>query len=581
MAGPWEDYGPPEPKAGPWSDYASEAAVPEEKPFFDKLGNFLRKVYENPPPLAGAVAKAVSGAVTLPGDVYAGRVDPLSEEAVGRAAELASIATPMAPRGAGGIFARSTAPAGTPILPPRPAPQPSAVDPALEAAGRLGVDIPRYMATESTVMPQMAAGLKNVPWAGQPIVRTAEDLTANLGRAAGEIAPGHGTAETAGQAAKSGLTDYLKAGSKDEVGNAYKAVDALIDPDVRVPLTHTAQAVAELRARRANAMIEGDSNAIKLVANAVKDPLAGVAPELRAGLMRRNPELAQSPGLNYQGVKDLRSHLGNKTNFQLAAEGIDPKEKRFLYAALSKDLGRTVTEAGGPEAFSAWRKANVLAHVAKGEEKKLSKILGVATDAGPEAVFNKLTTYANSNAGADMGRLRLAKRAMGLDAWSEIAPVIIDRLGKAAVDTPFSPDRFVTAWGKMSAAAKNELFTGQQYAALSDLFTVSNHVKERITKFGNPSGTARGMTGNTLLGAFGGGALWAEPVSAIASIVGTRLVAEAMSRPAIVRAATAVSRASLAGNPVRTQKALAALRAAVVAEGLGVAQGQQQPEGRR
>ena len=39
---------------------------------------------------------------------------------------------------------------------------------------------------------------------------------------------------------------------------------------------------------------------------AVKDPLADVAPELRAGLMRRNPELAHPPGMNYTGAKDLR-----------------------------------------------------------------------------------------------------------------------------------------------------------------------------------------------------------------------------------------------------------------------------------
>jgi hypothetical protein len=122
----------------------------------------------------------------------------------------------------------------------------------------------------------------------------------------------------------------------------------------------------------------------------------------------------------------------------------------------------------------------------------------------------------------------------------------------------------------MSSAAKNELFTGQQYAALSDLFTVSNHVKERITKFGNPSGTARGMYGG-----LGVSTMFAEPVSTIASIVGMRLAAEAMSRPAIARAATKVARASLSGNPVATQRALAALRAVVVAEGLGAAQGQQ------
>src|SRR6185437_5462304 len=39
--------------------------------------------------------KTVASAVTLPGDVYAGRVDPMSEEAIGRSADLASIATPM------------------------------------------------------------------------------------------------------------------------------------------------------------------------------------------------------------------------------------------------------------------------------------------------------------------------------------------------------------------------------------------------------------------------------------------------------------------------------------------------------
>jgi hypothetical protein len=39
------------------------------------------------------LAKSAYGAVTLPGDVYAGRVNPMSDEAVGRAAELAGLMT--------------------------------------------------------------------------------------------------------------------------------------------------------------------------------------------------------------------------------------------------------------------------------------------------------------------------------------------------------------------------------------------------------------------------------------------------------------------------------------------------------
>jgi len=37
------------------------------------------------------MAKSAYGAVTLPGDVYAGRVDPLSEEGIGRAADLGGL----------------------------------------------------------------------------------------------------------------------------------------------------------------------------------------------------------------------------------------------------------------------------------------------------------------------------------------------------------------------------------------------------------------------------------------------------------------------------------------------------------
>lgn len=45
------------------------------------------------------MAKSAYGAITLPGDVYAGRVNPMSDEAVGRAAEFAGLMT----LGAGGV----------------------------------------------------------------------------------------------------------------------------------------------------------------------------------------------------------------------------------------------------------------------------------------------------------------------------------------------------------------------------------------------------------------------------------------------------------------------------------------------
>jgi len=180
----------------------------------------------------------------------------------------------------------------------------SASQEAVEAAARGGYTLPKYVATEGTVTPQVASSLKNVPWGGQPIVRTHDELLANMGRSASEIAPGAGTVETAGQAAKAGLTDYVKAGSKGEVSAAYKAVDALIDPEVRLPLDNTRATVADIMARNTNARLPARSKGVDLVFDAVQDPR----------------------GMNYAGTKDLRSYLGEKTNFQLAAEGIDPRE---------------------------------------------------------------------------------------------------------------------------------------------------------------------------------------------------------------------------------------------------------------
>ena len=39
------------------------------------------------------------------------------------------------------------------------------------------------------MIPQVASSVKNVPWAGQPITRTHDELLANMGRAKSDIAP--------------------------------------------------------------------------------------------------------------------------------------------------------------------------------------------------------------------------------------------------------------------------------------------------------------------------------------------------------------------------------------------------------
>lgn len=537
MAGPWEDYAPPEPKAGPWSDYAPE------KPFLEKLGSFARKVYENPPPtIAGArdIIKAAPQAAT---ELTWGADPQAAEQAAGTIAGAAGMGLGFRGLGGEGVLGRpmSAEARAAPLIPPRAVVPPAAADPAVEAAARLGVEVPRYLATDSTAVPQVAASIKNVPFAGQPIVRSAERLSEQLGQAKSGIAGIGGTPESAGERAKSGLTSFIQTGSKKPVSAAYEAVDALIDPEVRVPLDNTRDMIGQIMAERTRARIPGQSKAVQTVFDAVQDPR----------------------GMDYAGTKGLRSFLGEKSPLELASQGLAPTEVKRIYGALTKDLGAVVRDAGGDEAFTAWHRANRLASLTKAQQNALTKITGTTGDAASEAVFNRLVTFANSKAGGDLKRLQLARKAMGPDAWEAVGSALIDRLGMAP-DGTFSPGRFVTAFGNMAPAGRSQVFSPSQHAALMDLFTVSKHVQDRITRFANPSGTARGVFGNMVAG----GSLFVHPVHAIVGLVGARLAAEALSRPAVVRAATQAARASLSGNPVARARALNALQAVAAREGL-------------
>lgn len=71
---------------------------------------------------------------------------------------------------------------GAPTIPRAPSLPPplSASQQAVEAAARGGYTLPKYAATEGTVIPQVASSLKNVPWGGQPIVRTHDELLAKM-----------------------------------------------------------------------------------------------------------------------------------------------------------------------------------------------------------------------------------------------------------------------------------------------------------------------------------------------------------------------------------------------------------------
>lgn len=484
------------------------------------LADRAQKVWDNPtvgglPWIAKQLTQGISGSVQASADSMRApetELDALNQR-VGRemaprfAMDAASLLSPTAPRGTGGVFAAPMT--GARPLPALPAP---AAEPSiLDAASSIGVSIPKYLESDSMPVQRIAASLKNIPGAGDKIVNSAQAVTDDLGLAAKGAAEGFGTgsADVAGGAAKDGLSRWIKSGSQKPVENAYREVDSLIDNGVIGSLDNTQAEIAKIMAERANAKIGGKSAAVDMLLPAI-----------------------QSEGLNYQGAKDLRSLLGDKTPAQMIAEGINPKEAKRLYGPMTKDLEAIVERSGGEAALNKWREANSLASLTSGQRKQLSKVIGTKGDATPESVYSRLVSYAGSKSSGDINRLMLARKAMGEEAWSEVASAFISKLGRDP-QGGFSPDRYFTAYGNLSPAGKNTLFGNkpEHAKALEDINTVVNGIKDKIGKFSNPSGTAQNLIGGGMVAG-----ILSEPITLITSIVGGRVAAEILSKPATAKA---------------------------------------------
>ncbi len=229
-------------------------------------------------------------------------------------------------------------------------------------------------------------------------------------------------------------------------------------------------------------------------------------------------------------------------------EGVSGAELKRIYGSLSKDLEASVSAAGGPEAKAAFDRANKYAGLVSERRKSLAKIVGTDGSAPAETVFSRIETMAGSKGSADIAKLAQARKAIGSEDWNEVASTIISRLGRD-VEGNFSPQRFITGYQKLSEAGKNVLFRSSEKANLAshldDIAKVSSRFKE-LQKFANPSGTARSVMGGAL-----GPAIWTAPLTTLASVISSAVLARALSRPASAASVAKVTRAhsALASSP--------------------------------
>lgn len=383
------------------------------------------------------------------------------------------------------------------------------------------VSVPRAVASDNMAVQQAGAAASNVPFAGTPLVKAAENTINQLGNKADEVAQGYGggasVAQT-GDTARGAIKDWITGESAANASKLYGEVDEFINPSVKTPLNATRDVVADIATKRSAAGLSS-GKATDAVLEAVQ----------------------RSEGLTYEGVKTLRTSIGETLKGGILPEGVSGSELEKIYGALSKDLATSVQAAGGPKASSAFERANQYYRLISDRRESLAKIIGADGNAPAETVFSRLESMAGSTSRADISKLAQVRKTVGASDWNELASTIVSRLGRD-IEGNFTPQRFITAYGKLSPAGKDLLFKsgGKSELAnhLDDIAKVASRFK-MLQKFANPSGTARAGFG----GLIGTGA-FIEPLSTLTTVLGGHAVARALARPAAAASIAKWSRAN-------------------------------------
>lgn len=395
------------------------------------------------------------------------------------------------------------------------------VNPAVEAAARQGLAMPGYLAG-GRAQQALAGAAKQDVLSGHIVSDAADNFISGIGNKASEIASGvgAGSVQRAGEAAKDAINRKIMQEMPAETSALYQQAEKLINPKVRTPLNATQTAVADIMAKRGAAARSGTSSAVAEVADAIARP----------------------GGLTYEGLKDLRTSVGEYLKPNKLPQGMDYAEAKRIYGALSDDLHSAVQNAGGAPALAAWKSANDMARVSKAKQNMLAKIVGTREDAAGEKVFERIAAMASNGSRADLRTLQLARQAMKPSEWNEVASAVVAKLGRATPDAEFSADRFVTQWAKMSSWGKAQLFgsSPKLISALDDIATVAKEVK-KAEQFSNRSNTGRVATGVAYATSF-----LSNPVMAISAALGSHVLARILSRPATAQATAKFAKAAVA-----------------------------------
>ena len=230
--------------------------------------------------------------------------------------------------------------------------------------------------------------------------------------------------------------------------------------------------------------------------------------------------------------EDLWSRVGGalirRAAFDDATGGFNP-DRLVKFAESLTPQARTILSgesAGRPARDAARGMAGQPFNAAKVEAETLKRSLG----SSDEGAFSRVAAMASSGSRADVAQLARLRSTMTASEWSDVSATIIKTLGRD-VQGQFTPDRYVTAWGKLSGEGKAILFPDKGLRlSLDDIATVSARFKQ-LNKYANPSGTAR----NTAFHVGALAAVWTDPITTVSSLVGANVLSRILASPATAK----------------------------------------------
>lgn len=487
------------------------------------------------------MAKDLYSAVTLPGDVAAGRVDPTSDEAIGRSFKAATFFNPAsaAMRGGESVF-------GVPLTQKPGVPLPENIQAATTAAD-LGAPLPVGLASGNKAVQAATKATQQLPFVGPKITEQAAKTVEAAGNRVGDISD-----ELAG-----GVTDRASAGAilrpslKGVIENNNQRIDEAFN-DLRSMIDHGETAELPTTAKVLKQIVQEREAAGQINAKSGLEDISNLVDK----------------GANFNGLQRARSDVGNSLNFGAANPGFNAGDLKRLYGAMTRDMegvvAQTAKEGIEPgQAVQALRDANSTAAPIIESNKALQRLTGIQSD---ENLVGTLTKAAQDKTG-NVRLLAQLKQSMPKEDFDHISGVALSELGHNASTGKFSLNQFATKWDKLGDRAKNVMFSPEHKAALDSIAGLGRHLKD-ADKFANTSNTAGAQAWAKLIasGAAAAGALTYGDVSLLLKGMGAAggglLIARQLAKPAAASAIAKWTRSAIVAEHGQTPARLAAFRLA-------------------